>query len=313
MGRFRILLAVLLLWGSLMQPGMSSPVGTPSRELAGTTVLAGSTSGMSRVHLSQPVEISSFPFRNDFDKISSQGRIAGFVLKQDLAKGGVEVLGLSLALCDKPPCKERRLSFTQVWDPSERGFPEKVTLPAGDYFLYLIADGPTHVELSFPGLSGRGAMEPESAGDVDITTPETTFEPVSGRNIYAAEAKQILDGIGWAVLAYEVVTEAAIYSETETCLQSKKRDGLSSIVTVPLLLSSCRGSGSGSYYFDPGGVGGRQVVVSLSTVDEGRYFHSIASKTVGEVKELHALALDISVPRGKRTGGYSAGVFYYGN
>ena len=279
-------------------------------DLAGTTHFKGSRSASAVMRLPRPVEISSFPFRNKLTTIRSTGRVAGLVLKQDVPKGGVEVLALSLALCPRLPCEEERLNVTHVWDPDTRGFPKKTTLPAGDYFIYLIAETETEVELTLPGVEGELEASLSATDAVDVVEPSTSFDPLPQHNLYSAEAKQTLDGIGWAMMAIEMETESELFGDIETCLQDSERTPVIDDVSVPFLMSSCRGSGSGTTFVasEPGAH--RHVILSLATIDKGKYFHSLSYKMVSDVKAMNALAIDLSLPRGKRSGGWASGTWW---
>jgi hypothetical protein len=281
-----------------------------AQRLAGTTHFTGTRSGSAVVRLHRPVEISSFPFNNKLAKIRSTGRVAGLVLKQDVPKNGVEVLAISLALCPKLPCKEKRLDVTQVWDPAERGFPKKVTLPAGNYLVYLIAEDKTEIELRLPGLRGQATASLSSSKAVDIVEPQATFDPLPQHNVYSAEAKQKLEGIGWAMLAVEIEADSEVFSEIDTCLQKRQRRPVIDDVSVPFLFETCDGSGSSTTYIAGRPDSRRQVILNLDTVGKGKYFHGLSYKTVSDLKEANALAVDISLPRGKRTSGFGSATWW---
>jgi hypothetical protein len=305
---------VAVLAGSLMAAALwfppSASGGPGRRDLARLSVFEGNRSASTVMRLPRPVEVSTAPFRNELTSFRSTGRVAGLVLKQDVPKDGVEVLALSLAMCDRPPCDEKRLSVTHVWKPAARGFPKKTTLPAGDYFVYLIADGPTEADLHLPGLEGEVHASLSPADDVDIVEPDTSFDPLPQHTVYSAEAEQELDGTGWAMMAIDMETDSEVFGDVQTCLQDTPRRPGVDDVSVPLLLESCDGSGSGTTFVSKVPGSHRHVILSLATIGKGTYFHSLSYKMVSDVKSMSALAVDLSVPRGKRSGGFSSGTWW---
>ncbi|HWL64605.1 MAG TPA: hypothetical protein VNP73_01410 [Actinomycetota bacterium] len=302
-GQLLVLLVVVLPTSNASAP--------PIAAFAGTNHFSSTRSGEAVLHLTESVKVSTDPFGNKLARIRSTGQVAGLMLKQDVPKNGVEIIALSVALCAKPPCKERRLNYTQVWDPSNHGFPRNVTLPSGDYFVRLITDGyPTDVDLTFSGLSGETTQDLSATQDVDVAAPKTTFDPLPEHNVYSAEAKQTLGGMGWAILAVEVEAEGRLYGEIETCLQEKRSDPVRAHLSVGFFFTSCDGSGAGSTAFGLPTGPNREVVVELTSLDAGTYFHSLAYKTVAEVQAVNSIAVNVEFPRGERSGGRSAGVFH---
>jgi len=262
------------------------------------------------MRLPRPVEVSTLPFRNKLTTIRSTVPVAGLVLKQDVPKDGVEVLALSLAMCRRPPCHEKRLAVTHISNPTTHGFPKKTTLPTGDYLVYLIADGPTEVDLHLPGLEGAvdASMSPSDA--VDMVKPRTSFDPLPQHTVYSAEAKQELDGSGWAMMAVEMETDSEVFGDIETCLQDTPRRPGVDDVSVPLLFDSCGGSGTGTTFVSREPGSHRHVILSLAAIGKGTYFHSLSYKMVSDVKSMTALAIDVSLPRGTRSGGFSSGTWW---
>ncbi len=67
------------------------------------------------------------------------------------------------------------------------GGPRTHILPAGDYRLYLLADGePTQVTLKLAGLAGETHLEPDFPAPVDLKTPEEQLLAREHNSLYAA-------------------------------------------------------------------------------------------------------------------------------
>jgi hypothetical protein len=291
--------------------GLCLPATAGAPEVAGLNHLSAVRNSAMTLTLPEKVVIDGDPFHNKLAQIRSTGRIAGLVFKQDVPKDGIEILALSFALCDKTPCKEKRLSFTQVWNPGAEAFPRKVALPAGRYLAYVITDGqPTEVDLRFPQLAGEKDIAIPSTDAVDISVPKPTLDQIPAGNVYSAEAKQSLDAIGWSLIALELKADNAIYGDIETCLQKRRSDPVLSHASVPFVFSMCNGSGAGSSWFGLPTGPNREVIVGLASVNKGRYFNGLAYRTVAQIQEVNTLSMDLSYPGGRRTGGISAGLFH---
>lgn len=142
--------------------------------LAGTVVLKGSRSGVLAVRLPRPAEISVAevpPQTSSTDvRIQGKGRITGFVLHGDGAWNRPTVFSLRVADCTSPGCTAPWPPFYYSWVNLGPTAQTSGTLPAGDYHLYLVADGaPTTVTIHFHGLPGRVVLTPPATASTRIT------------------------------------------------------------------------------------------------------------------------------------------------
>jgi len=164
--------AVAALVSTVSVLGVPASSGSALPDLAGHNTLTGSTSGALRVHLPAPTAPPSVYGRDV--QVTGDGRIAGFWLTQDVpARDGATVIGW-------------RIRPTGTWETGEALSPN-TTLPAGDYVLYLLADGgPVTVTFDLPALTGTATLVPErsSSWRVDDLTDHST--PTSAGEVFAA-------------------------------------------------------------------------------------------------------------------------------
>lgn len=128
----------------------------------GTTVIRGSSPGRVRVELPQEAVIAPLFTGSDPDvSIQGEGAFVGIVLRQESTTPGEPAAGLFAGLLPKKPAaySEGAASpyvFENLSAPSELG---PVTLPAGNYWLYLLADGhQVEVKLRFRSLEGSTSL-----------------------------------------------------------------------------------------------------------------------------------------------------------
>jgi hypothetical protein len=165
--------------------------------LAGQTVLAGSASGKVAVRLDRP---ATFAVPTGADAgglhVTGQGRFTGFALVADgtdpnrvMISGGKVANGLP---AEHPLTDAAMLAITHTtalplgassWE-----------IPAGDYHLYLIADGsPVTVTLTFGNQTGSTRLTPTEPVAADLARPGNRF---TGQGVHGGGATGRLRGPG---------------------------------------------------------------------------------------------------------------------
>lgn len=146
------------------------------------TVTTAGTTAYTMVRAPEPFSVK---FEDGFSfNLRGRGRIRGFALAQ-VGERLLETPGLVMlapGYCMKQGCGSPKHPGGG-WGVIT-GSDETFTLPAGEYLLYVIADGaPLRVRLRLPGLSGSNSLEVEREAEIDIdsfrthpvSTPEGTF------------------------------------------------------------------------------------------------------------------------------------------
>lgn len=177
----------LLLLALLLHPTVAPAPAQAARKskvpvLAGTTKVAGSSTGVMRVTLPRPVTIATREGANPDITLEGAGRLTGVVLTQSNV-GEYERSSLTavrFGYCGEPGCSSGSPSELQVYG---RGAApqEPVTLEAGTYLLYVIADGsPVTATLRLRGLPGKTTLVPNGethSGFVSPTAANSTALP----------------------------------------------------------------------------------------------------------------------------------------
>lgn len=185
-----LLLAVVAQGLPVNVAGASS--SAPRRVALGRkNVISGQGPAMVRVTLPKAATISYLlkPRRDDIT-VTGRGPLVGFALVEETpAWDGISLIGGRL------PRRSGLGNF--YFSPSglENGA-ARVTLPAGDYRLYLLS-GRRPVEVSFilEGLSGRTRLTPRTPVRYEVETPEARL--VDGaRNVYGSGADGTLSSTG---------------------------------------------------------------------------------------------------------------------
>jgi len=200
---------------------------TDRLELAGVTQVTGSHSAFVPVRIPAPVEISAIdifdaappsqpgqpsqPLDNPHIEIDGAGRVFGIVLtqngperqKEDLDNDGATLLAVRYGMCSGAGCQPINSgadvvsAFGPGVESSGSFADERITLPGGDYNLYLLADGaPVSVTLRLQSLSGSTSMSPASPAEIHLS--EATAQ--DGQEIeYAATEQHAFEGLGMIV------------------------------------------------------------------------------------------------------------------
>lgn len=179
----------------------------PRPELAGVTVVRGSTSGSIPVRLPEraSVDVSQRTRRptgpNAGVEIEGRGRFIGVVIVPDpytpeTYEGGAGLLMLGRFMeCDRVGCAGRVINTTSSLDASRH------SLEPGNYRLHLIADeSPAKVKIRFSGLGGRVALSPSDTAAVDLQTPSSALVS-DGKHLWAAGSAYRAGNVGISMTA----------------------------------------------------------------------------------------------------------------
>ena len=256
-----------------------------------------------RVRLPAPVEVSSSPFRNRTVDLDVTGRIGGVVMKQNVPKGGVELMALSVSGCDG--CNGRAELF-DVYDPAARGFPKKVTLPADDYWLYVVADSaPVTATLRLPGLGGQSSLQPGGDADYTLERAKDIFDSPVG-HLKAADTRQDVGGSGLALLAIDLKVRRDQVHEIQQCLSRRRMEGPEAF----LMDDTCDGSGGSTSSVGSLDEKNRSVFISIDQSGRGRFYNTMSWKVSGEIEDADVFGFSLAYPNSRRIGGRSSGYFF---
>ena len=213
--RLAAALATVLAVGVMPSAGASSR--PPAVTLGGSVTLSGSGSYVREVVLPRPVTFQEQTWHETWRITAPRGRFAGYALRPKAS----EVEGVAFALtrgycltraCARPPWVSSYGNgcLCNLAGPT----PGVVTLPAGRYRLYLIADGaPVTVTLKFPGLTGKVSIRTGAPHRPVIDTPKPAVldPPIAppagmGGNRYSAGATHAArdDGLEFGAMYFLV-------------------------------------------------------------------------------------------------------------
>lgn len=202
---------------ALATAGGRSHTATPAPVLPATVVLAGNHSGVIAVTLPRAVKFRTEGSggRPSDVAIAGQGRFYGALMRRD---GGRQLTGgfsaVAASACIRPGCASPRGSGSfgdWVYPAPTNGTGTEGTLPAGQYHLYLIADGDqVRVKLHFEGLRpGRLVLQPHQPAPVQfVTAPVDSSVPAAGSpggiqaSVYSAGSTHTVRRLGGAFIAF---------------------------------------------------------------------------------------------------------------
>lgn len=188
-GRARVMYRVVLTGTLCVATTLGMPAGgreksaSAAKVLAGRTIISGSKTAATQVRLPRRVRIPrprggwDGPFPDI--ALSGKGRIVGFYLtRRKVADFNLPyLLSYRVRFCAKRGCRSQR-SYQFVYGkqggpPDESGDSHgDILLPAGNYLLYLIADGsPATIRLRLHGLAGTTSIRPSSPVDSGFSLP----------------------------------------------------------------------------------------------------------------------------------------------
>ena len=183
--------------------------------LLGTTVIHASRSAVVAVRLPRPAHISMW---HDVD-INGRGRFTGVVLHGDGRWLGPYGSAIRFGLCEGRGCAQSPLSYRLelLNAPDSNGYAG--TLPAGNYHLYVLADGaPVKVTMRFKDLPGRITLRPTTRARVEIVEPEPTQAvPADAPSLFSGGSTHTVGRAGglnatiiWKVLPVRTTNAGAV-------------------------------------------------------------------------------------------------------
>ena len=144
--------------------------------VAGTTTLSGSATGYVTVRLPQPI---SFPLAGSDEndqpglkvRLRGSGRLFGAIVRE-VAPGDDDPAQLMMTSGDGDgdPQDTTLIPVSGFPKFQQNAPPPPYTMPAGEYRLYLLADGaPVQADITFPGYAGAASFAP------DVPVPQRLF------------------------------------------------------------------------------------------------------------------------------------------
>src|SRR3954468_22008294 len=218
----RLRLPAVLVTLGLIAPG-SARADWPS--VAGTTTLSGSQTGYVTVRLPQPI---SFPLTSSDEnqgpglkiRLRGSGRLYGAIVRE-VAPGEDDPAQLMMTSGDGDGDPQETTLVAVSGYPEVSGGenqpPPVYTMPAGEYRLYLIADGkPVQADITFPGLSGALALSP------DVPVPQRLFalprvDGAATPDVAEFGGESTLASPGLTVIRPHVSSDAQATARIEPC------------------------------------------------------------------------------------------------
>jgi hypothetical protein len=196
-----------------------SAADTTRASLTGETVITATASGKVPVRLDRPAtftvpHLSGGP---GSVQVTGEGRYAGFALVADgtdrdrVVIGGGRVDNGLPADSSRGDSETLALSLTDALDFTAPSY----ELPAGDYHLYVIADGsPVTVKLSLGGLSGSTRLTPTVPVAADLAQPDARYLP---QGVQTAGAPGRLRGEGLLFNVAASLHSPSLQQDYTTC------------------------------------------------------------------------------------------------
>lgn len=265
--RLYLFAAAALAAATVTAPSSSAAPAAPApAAVAGVTTVTGSKAAYVDVRVPRQAALRDPMFdegRPSDVQISGDGRFVGFVL---VSKDRKFVLyGGKI-----PEEFNKSKSFLRLHLGGEE-VGQDVVVPAGDYRLYLLADGkPAKATLRLKGLTGTRALAPTRPADYQLTVPEPDVE-TSPRAVFAAGADQPVAADSLFLGFLGVVVEQHAASYLSNCYHIGEPEGPSPY-TPP-----CADTGNTQPYFfgfPAQGEGGRFVeglITTIGPVGAGHY------------------------------------------
>lgn len=214
LARRRMLAVAALVWLAAVAPGGSTTPDASAADkpttatLTRRVTLSGSKTAYVRVRVPKGVKFVN-PGLYPKSFATGKGRYLGFVLTDD-KRGGVRIQGGQQTGSKFGP-------YAFVIQGAKGA--AKVPLPAGDYRLYLLADGaPATITLRFEGLRGTSTLRPSHRVPYVLTQPEVFISPAG--NLAVAGTERTLKRRG---LAFDILTDVNaqfLASNTTLCFYS---------------------------------------------------------------------------------------------
>lgn len=162
---------------AVVLPPAATAAPTPPA-LAGTVTVTGSATASIPVRLTKPLVIDRTTYGKTV-RTTGPGRAVGFLLVKD----GSDVIRLGftrLSFCDKPGCVDKE-PLKIVSTRADRDSKDRSVYPAGNYRLYVIADGkPTSTTFRLPGLTGTQTLRPKKPAGPATVRPTVVQDIQAG-------------------------------------------------------------------------------------------------------------------------------------
>ena len=224
----RALLAVAFL--AALLPGPPATAQTPA--LRGDLTLSGTSTSVMRVHAASRFTVSTvteFTYDappNPDVQVSGLGRAVGVVLTQNTAarhnrrsdNDGATLFALRYGMCEGAGCAPVRGGVGAIlgFGPGVSTGEGTVTLPKGDYNLYLLTDGGhATVRLRLHGLGGSGTLRPTQRASSYLA--EATPTDPTGRR-YLSDERHRFTGLGLIAVATIARSDLASNPRTSYCI-----------------------------------------------------------------------------------------------
>jgi hypothetical protein len=169
---------------SCVVPAHFAAATQPVPAVAGLTVIIGSSSGVERVRLPKTVTVTIRDV-----KISGAGRYIGSLFIPVAPHANVGMEFMQFGLCLTRGCRSPFPGHA-VGEAMCCGDITTTTLPAGDYNVYLFADGaPVRATITFPGLTGTTTLHPSGPVHlrIDAARPTDQYPTPPGNNALGAD------------------------------------------------------------------------------------------------------------------------------
>lgn len=201
--RFALLIALApALLGQGLGPTAPSSVAAAEVQrvtLAGTNIIEGSQPSVIHVRIPEDVTVDMrlSPYRvkgpNRSVMLQGDGRLVGVALTSMPPVGAVPnsrfLLSGRLGTCGRSGCSPGENIVNFQWPsryPGQDG-PRRHELVAGDYRLFLLADGaPVRIRLKLQGLGGRVHISPRDPAMLDLETPRPDVAHLDGPSYFSA-------------------------------------------------------------------------------------------------------------------------------
>lgn len=180
--------AVLLL--ALLASSSRVPAEASARSpLKGLNLISGTRTRVTKVVL--PADVT-MPLRRlgAAVEVTGGGRAAGFALVAKRPVDGARPFYsyFRAGFCGVEAClatEDESASFL-FYEGDTRTDDDTIELPAGDYLLYVIADGArVTVKLRIPELTGRSRLRPAGRADFEVTEPTVAVHETKSSTVYS--------------------------------------------------------------------------------------------------------------------------------
>jgi hypothetical protein len=254
--------SALLMVAGFLCALVSPPASTAARErprqpavaLGAVNVISGDRIAGMRVHVPRDADVSEEAFNNSNLSYSGKGRVVGVVLVQDgpPLRRAYQFVSTRWDFCGSPGCSgEWQISLTHGinWH-GRHGY----RIPAGDYRLYLIADGaPVRIELRLDGLTGSTDLRPDVGVPGRIASPDSMV-PSPASQVFLGSAQSMnMPTYGLLIDADEHEHGPGAGASGSCYWRAKEDDGPERSVPGPHCLTFAERGGIGAGFSTLGG------------------------------------------------------------